>query len=68
MKDFLGTELKVGDPVVFANVDNTGFEKGTVVSFTATRVSIKVDRGPGWADTISKRPNRVIIIPWVSLI
>lgn len=42
-KDYLGKTLAVGDEVLFIDVYSRNFDKGKIIKFTATLVTVEYD-------------------------
>ena len=57
MKDFLGFDLHVGDPVIMKRPGSSGFVRGTVLKLNAKQV--RVEYGPSKVKT-SKYPDELI--------
>lgn len=67
MKDFLGNELSVGDPVVFIVPGYRELSKGFIVRLTPQMAFISRDKTHGqtratWQDTIKQFHNQIVKI------
>lgn len=70
--DYFGNPIELGDEVVYSCLESANFRLGMVVNFGPKHVTIEVDSnmldGTVIKRKISKRPDRLIIKPWIALL
>ena len=64
MKDFLGTEIKVGDEVLSNDIHYRSFVKGVVAKITSKTILIKVKKSESkYSDGATRRyPSQVVVV------
>ena len=62
MKDYLGNELKVGDPVIFITPGYRDYSKGVIKRFTEYYVFIEKEKHGHFDKEIKQTSNRLILI------
>jgi len=62
MKDYLGNELKVGDPVIFITPGYRDYSKGVIKRFTEYYVFIEKEKNGHFKKEIKQISNQLILI------
>lgn len=64
MKDFLGTELQLGDMVVLTQPSYRNFVRAKVIAFTPKKVRVEYKmRGDLFSTTYLSEPDFLVVIP-----